>query len=513
MPLKAAVIYDGESVPFSTSSGWDGNGSTLKQVSTAPFSKANHLRATLKVKNWWAGAAYVPKAWQPVELSGNLSMMVKSSSTHEIQIQFQDADKKVSAPYKLLIDPTYRKYDIPLCAITGADPKKTTAIVFALNINGQSTYTVDIDNIETGGSDPVPQPTPNPSPATGDLKTKSRELVQALTGQPHFITGGTFGPKGPGSKIDAYYRYLVGGWRKWNAPDGEYALMVMREADALGAVPMFTYYKLAYEFEVKNYSFITGEPLHEYLGDMRVLFQKIAQFGKPVIVHIEPDFFGYAQQYAANQKKSAAEIPAKVKYPDLPECSSSPENLVGIMDCVINMARALAPKAKIAFHASHWGDWYDMNDPNAPAQQKSYSVADFLKSMGADRTDFITLETSDRDAGFFEAQGKPGGYWTSVKDAAGHLRWVGFISERLQKPVLWWQMPHGVPSSTPGGTPSHYRDNRVPLFYGMIPDLIRLGGFGMVFGAGAKDQTTSDTDGGQFKRFNDKYQASKVEIK
>ncbi|MDR9383809.1 MULTISPECIES: hypothetical protein [Ralstonia] len=28
-------------------------------------------------------------------------------------------------------------------------------------------------------------------------------------------------------------------------------------------------------------------------------------------------------------------------------------------------------------------------------------------------------------------------------------------------PILWWQTPLGMPSSTPGGTNQHYRDNRV----------------------------------------------------
>jgi hypothetical protein len=303
---------------------------------------------------------------------------------------------------------------------------------------------------------------------------------------------------------------LVGGWRQWNTPDGEYANIVMREADSAGAVPMFTYYKLALDFESKNYAVLTTG-MHEYLQDMRVLFQKIGAFGKPVMLHIEPDFFGYLQQYCISSKTTPAGMTAKIRYSDIPECQALPETVAGLVECLVAMRNSLAPKLRMGVHASQWGDWYDMNDPSAPAQQKAYSVADFLRSVGSDKLDFLVLETSDRDAGFYEAQGKTKVYWTDA-DRDAHLKWVGYISERSAKPIIWWQMPFGVPSDVPG-TKEHYRDNRVPLFYSMVPRLVELGGFGMLFGAGAEGQTTYDTDGGQYKRFNDTYKTAPVEIK
>lgn len=504
------TVYNGETVRFSASSTWDANGSSLKQASAAPFSKPNHLRATLKVKNWWAGAAYVPKAWQPVALSENLSFQVKSSSSHELMVQLQDSGKKVSDLFKINVTPAYTKHTIPVSLFRGVDTRSVTAIVFAVSLKGAASYTIDVDDIETGAGAPPSTP---PSTPGSNLKTKARELALALTGRPFFMTGGTFGGD-PKTKIDAYYRYLVGGWRKWNAPDGEYAKIVMREADALGAVPVFTYYKLAYEFETKNTYFIMDEPkIHEYLQDMRVLFQKMAEFGKPAILHLEPDFFGYLQQYSASVGKPPRAIPARLRFSDIPECASMPEMVDSLMDCIITMGRRIAPKAKIGFHASQWADWYDMNDPAAPAQKKAYSVADFLLSVGAAKTDFIALETSDRDAGYLEAvRGAKGVYCPEVSCEKARLTWAGYIAERMQKPVLWWQMPFGVPASTPG-TKDHYRDARVPIYYGIVPDLVKMGSFGMLFGAGASEQTTSETDGGQFRRFNDAYQGSKVEIK
>jgi len=56
-----------------------------------------------------------------------------------------------------------------------------------------------------------------------------------------------------------------------------------------------------------------------------------------------------------------------------------------------------------------------------------------------------------------------------------------------------------VPSATPGGTAGHYRDNRVHYIFSHIQEFVAAGGLGAAFGTGTGNQTTPDTDGGQFK--------------
>src|SRR5438105_3250413 len=56
-------------------------------------------------------------------------------------------------------------------------------------------------------------------------------------------------------------------------------------------------------------------------------------------------------------------------------------------------------------------------------------------------------------------------------------------------PVIWWQTPMGVPSSSPGGTPGHYRDNREDYFLKHPSELTAVGGLAVVFSAGASNQT------------------------
>ena len=64
---------------------------------------------------------------------------------------------------------------------------------------------------------------------------------------------------------------------------------------------------------------------------------------------------------------------------------------------------------------------------------------------------------------------------------------------------MWWQMPFGVPSATPGGSAGHYRDNRVRYLFAHTDEFVAAGGFGAVFGTGAGNQTDITSDGGQFK--------------
>jgi hypothetical protein len=73
------------------------------------------------------------------------------------------------------------------------------------------------------------------------------------------------------------------------------------------------------------------------------------------------------------------------------------------------------------------------------------------------------------------------------------------LTDRLQRPAIWWQTPLGVPSSTCGGSDGAWRDDRVHYFFGHVADLANAGGAGMTFGTGAGGQTTLDTDGDQYK--------------
>jgi len=102
-------------------------------------------------------------------------------------------------------------------------------------------------------------------------------------------------------QLDIRYAYLVGNadvnssWTKWNSPDGEFAAIVARNAAAKGAIPMFDVYEFAADGDgsfaiVRDAAFMT-----RFWSDLQLLANKIKAFDKPAIVHLEPDFWGYAQ--------------------------------------------------------------------------------------------------------------------------------------------------------------------------------------------------------------------------
>lgn len=337
------------------------------------------------------------------------------------------------------------------------------------------------------------------------------------------------GPYDHAVPIDLHYAYLVGygdsgGWPTWNT-GGDYPLFFARTAADHQATPMFSYYQLALELEQGNDAVLADATrMHQYLSDIRLLFAKLAEAGGPAAVQLEPDFFGYLMA-RATAGTPPDQLPASVHHGDVPECASLPETATGLVVCIVAIGRATAPAVKIGFHASMWGAWYDVLDPGADIEAAGRAVAQFLNSVGAAQTDFVTVETLDRDAGFWETSG--GGPTCSITDGSRgpvywdetnatlpnfdqHLRWVGALTAELQRPALEWQTPMGVPSPTCGGTDEHWRDNRVHYFFTHVADLIDAGIAGMAFGTGAGGQTNLATDGDQLKTAATAYRAAPV---
>lgn len=312
-----------------------------------------------------------------------------------------------------------------------------------------------------------------------------------------------------GVTLDLHYAYLVGlqgqgGWPDWNA-GGTFVNVLADSANAHGVVPMFTLYQTAAWGEA-NLAVLTNDGfMAPYWSGVRLLFQRLAVFGKPAVVHLEPDFWGFAQA----QNSNPAAIPVRVRA-HAPECADLPDDLTGMGRCMLRMARSIAPSAIVGFHASPWAG-------------STAATAAYLNAVGASEADIVVIETLDRDAGCFEAGVDPncqrgGGPWywdasnTTSPNFREHLQWARAIHDGIGRPLLWWQMPFGVPSSQPGGTAGHYRDNRVQYLFAHTDEFVAAGGVGAVFGTGAGNQTYITTDGGQFRNAVTAYLASPVPL-
>ncbi|MBR7783225.1 hypothetical protein KDM89_13815 [Undibacterium sp. LFS511W] len=309
-------------------------------------------------------------------------------------------------------------------------------------------------------------------------------------------------------RIDIYDQYLngvgAGSWPTWNSPSGAYVQVVAKNADTLGAVPMFTLYQMASNGDgnlsgLTNQTFMTG-----YWNNVRLLFQQIATYGKPVLVNFEPDFWGYTQRLSVNADPST--VKALVSFDQ--DCTNQPDNVTGIAQCLIQIARKYAPNnAYVGFPPALFGDLYS-------------TALGYMQKLGADKADFIVMQTLDRDSGCFEVSPQPsycqragtGWYWDATNKTSPnfteHFALTKSYNTGLQLPVIWWQTPLGVPSSTPGGVAGRYRDNRASYFLTHTAEMVAAGGLGVVFSTGEVNQTSINTDGGQFKTLSTNYLAN-----
>jgi hypothetical protein len=300
-----------------------------------------------------------------------------------------------------------------------------------------------------------------------------------------------------GTTLDLHDCYLVGisgqgGWPDWNT-GGTFVNIMTDSAAAKGVVPMFTYYAMASNGDGNLSGLAMDGFMTTYWADMKLFFQRLAAYGKVAVAHFEPDFWAYAQQQSSGDP---TKMPVKINGLAA-DCAGLPDDLTGLGRCMIKLARTYAPEALVGMHASRWA-----GDPAATAA--------FLRAVGADQADVVFADMLDRDAGCFEAHTDPNcmrndgpWYWDESNQTSPnfheYLAWSQQIASGVGKPMIWWQIPFGVPSATPGGSAGAYRDNRVHYLFSHVGEFVAAGGLAAVFGVGAGNQTYITTDGGQFK--------------
>jgi hypothetical protein len=294
----------------------------------------------------------------------------------------------------------------------------------------------------------------------------------------------------------------AGDWTTWNSPAGAFVGIFTAQADALGAVPMFTLYQMAANGDGNLSGLSSSSFMSAYWAHVKLMFQGIAAFGKPVLVNLEPDFWGYAERLATGGDPSKLLVEVNIN----PDCSTLTNDVVGTAGCLIAMAHKYAPKAYVGFPPSDWA--------GTQAQ-----VITFMNAIGAQRADFITAQTLDRDAGCYEVDATASGcnpqqqmVWyldetnTSTPNYSQYLARMLAIHNGIGGlPLIFWQTPMGVPAATPGGTSFHFRDNHVHYFLTHASELTAVGGLAVVFGTGNDYQTNITTDGGQFQSLSAEY--------
>ncbi len=346
-----------------------------------------------------------------------------------------------------------------------------------------------------------------------------------------YISGGLFTSTTPCTACDSSCPGEASWWGCYNTPPGMYATYAIEAATGASPaqIPMFTYYEILQTAEATLSGFQEGTAeatvaainvgiMTRYYNDWRFLLQQVGK--AKVMLHIEPDFWGYVRQAGDPTK-----LPAAVASANPTDCGSLPATIAGMGQCMISMVRKYAPNAFVGLQASAW-NIASNSTAGVDVTTDAMAVAAVLAACGQSSADFVVVETSDRDAGYYQIVESKDTWWdptdTTLPDYAQDLTWIKALTEALNVPALYWQTPLGNSMQT--NVTDHYKDNRVDYFFGgsasqvesaaavTVPshwsDLAAAHVVGVAFGAGAGGVTTPDTDGGNLADKTKAYVAS-----
>jgi hypothetical protein len=295
------------------------------------------------------------------------------------------------------------------------------------------------------------------------------------------------------------YQYLAGGvntgkgWATWN-PDGGFVSAYVRDSHAHGVMPVLTYYMLLQSSPAGGDEAATDlahlrnpQLMAAYWDDVRLLFGR-ARAEKPVVVHVEPDLWGYLQQAA--QGDDASTVAAVV--PD-----GLPQTAAGFAQEWVRLRDSLAPNVILAWHLSGWGTKHDIvyeDPPDAGVRAYAARSARFYRSLGA-RFGLSFEDFSDRDAGFYaKVQGNPR-TWFTPADFHRHLLYGETFVRLAGIRLAAWQIPLGnTLMRADDNTWGHFQDNRVQWLLGAggrahLAAYAKAGYAGFLFGGGAGGTT------------------------
>jgi hypothetical protein len=280
------------------------------------------------------------------------------------------------------------------------------------------------------------------------------------------------------------YQYLAGGvntgqgWSTWN-PNGTFASMYVQDSWAHGTVPVLSYYMLLQskpgggdEAHADLGNLRNAQTMAAYWSDVQLLFQRV-RGSKPVVVHVEPDLWGYLEQAKATALAAS------------------------FAQHWIALRNKLAPNVLLAYHMSGWGTKHDIayeDPPDATVRAYAAQSAAFYRGLHA-KFDVSFEDFSDRDAGFYaKINGNPN-TWFTPADFHRHLLYAQTFVRLAGVRMVAWQIPLGnTVMRAMDNTWDHFQDNRVQWLLGPgsrahLRAYIAAGFVGFLFGRGADGAT------------------------
>jgi len=298
------------------------------------------------------------------------------------------------------------------------------------------------------------------------------------------------------------------GWQTWNSPAGQFASNYFSDSSAHSIIPVLTYYEIVQSNPSPgNESALLTKittvcTMQRYWADFTVLMQKAGAFGGQVVIHVEPDMWGFMEGQSADPSTLSAVV-ASSGNADL---AGLPNTVQGMGWAYLKLRDKYAPNALLAIHVNNWSSGIDMSTDQSTtvnAATQADKVAAFINKAGivgnptgVTPWDAVFNDVADHDAAWYGAAS--GNHWWDRNNVTfpNFSRWLAFVS-RLHtdtgRPVVVWQVPVGNQYfKTMNNTPGHYQDNRAEYFLSHPADLANAGIVAVLFGKANVDQTNYD---------------------
>ena len=306
------------------------------------------------------------------------------------------------------------------------------------------------------------------------------------------------------------YQYLTGGantgagW-KFASPNGSFVRRYVRESVRRRMTPVFTYFQLRpslpgggiqHEPTAVQRNFEDRATMRAYFQDLRYFFRRARATRRRIVLQVEPDMWGYAQQRAAG-KIGAGSVPVVVSATGLRELAGLPNNVAGFAQAVRRLRNRYAKRVLLGYHLSTWGSGVDIDrshPPPDPVEPLAITAARFYRSLRT-RFDLVFAEFDNRDAGYrLKVFGDPGASWNGA-DFARHARFLRTFSRDTTRRIVLTRIPVGkTKMRSVNNTFGHYQDNRVQNLlvarkYRRLRTYRRAGVIALLFGGGVPGNT------------------------
>ncbi|HEU5072822.1 MAG TPA: hypothetical protein VFU02_01585 [Polyangiaceae bacterium] len=319
--------------------------------------------------------------------------------------------------------------------------------------------------------------------------------------------------KSSGADWDMRYRYFTKGWADnwgWGAYDGGWGLGYMQECDEHGYIPVVQYYQLFGEAGGGESSTLTKvqnkSTMASYFGDFKLLMQRAKDFGKPVVVLLEADGFGFLEQQTNHDPNTYAAVADS----GMPELNGLPNSVAGWGLAFLAIKKAVgANNAVLGLHISGWASGKDIAHSNVtealqPEVDKVYGFlgpAGLASNVTGTTYDVLVGDPLDRDADYYRIERGGDDRWWDTSDSASinsksfnrYAEWLRLWNAKSSKRWILWQIPLGNSASKNvwnNGNPGEgYKDNRAEYFFAgdtkHLQKFADAGVIALLFGAGA----------------------------